>query len=350
MALNRDTVSASTKAPPRDWWRSAFIAVSAFNLVMLLTLIEHHFIPSYARNLPAIIRVASHILHGTPDWYAYQSRLFGPMLVKAVSVASKRPFQIWYIPVCIVLLAIDNAICLVVARKMGATLIQAVGAALVFAFLFVAMQDLRWMYLWDYIDIAIMFGLAYGIYANLSIGYFAVLCIIGLLNHEQALFIPIWLVLSSFRRDGSQRVTVDRARFASGFLLIVGGVLYTKEISHLLFRHFLDSDSAVTGRSAVLFGLPRNLNSLYKIELTWKFYLFLELTMVVLNQLKPVAGSRFWPIALTVGGFVLSNLLFGLIFELRVWLPLVPIVVVFALWILQASEQGDVITPAPEAT
>jgi hypothetical protein len=104
----------------------------------------------------------------------------------------------------------------------------------VFGTLFVAVVDDQFLYMFDYLDA--LFGLlfAYGVVHYKSISYFVPLFLISIFNREQALFIPLWLILSSTKKE-NKKISVDNKQMITGILLIALGVLYTKFSRDLLY-------------------------------------------------------------------------------------------------------------------
>lgn len=304
--------------------------VISFLFICVTTAIENHFIISYRWHFATIVRNMHGILVGTPDWYAFQPRLLGPAIVELLSTVAHRSFLHCYYAVSIGLLFFDNGICFWIARKMSLDIKMSMIAVCVFGTLFVILQDKDWLYLWDLVDILVMFGFAYGLYAQKSVSYFVAICFTGIFNHEMALFIAIWLGLSSIYITDAKLLAVNWQKLLASGLLLAAGAVWSGYTTHVLFKHALGGhlDSRI-----LQYKLPHNIAQLLKVGPTLRAYLFVPLFVAASARLRPLINlQQYDALMLTMAGLLLSTILYAKVEETRVWLPFVPLTIVFAIW------------------
>ena len=326
----RPVASPSDSQPPHWVWSWVPVGITVVER-RLLNLIHMY-------NLPPQIAIAEDVTRGTPVWKAFQNRLLGPEMVHAASAATHQPFAVCYRELTYALLLATNALSFVLFRGMGSTPRVACAYTLAVAGLFLALQDTSSLYLWDYIELLINLLFAYGVFRRLRLRFFVMLFLVGLLNHESALFIPLWLILDAWRPS---RVLASPRRFrvlqaAVGAVLVVAGIGFTSWLRTRLY-HGVEG-GAYQGIAGQQLRLADNWKALHEWDSGWVmavlFVSFVGLTWALARGARtPQRGV----IGLLIGLMALSNLLFGLLEEPRVWIPLIP----FALFLWQSARRPE---------
>lgn len=305
----------------------------------MITVVERRVLNLIHRyNLPAQIAIAEDVTRGTPVWKAFQNRLLGPEMVHAASAATHLPFAVCYREFTYALLLVTNALSFVLFRGMGIAPRVACAYTLAVAGLFLALQDTSSLYLWDYIELPINLLFAYGVFRGLRLRFFVTLFLVGLLNRESALFIPLWLILDAWR---PARALASPRRFrvlqaVLGAALVAAGIGFTSWLRTRLY-HGVEG-GAYQGIAGQQLRLADNWKALHEGDSGWLmavlFVSFLGWTWTLARRAQtPQRGV----IGLLIGLMALSNLLFGLLGEPRVWIPLIP----FALFLWQSARRPE---------
>ncbi len=297
-------------------------------------------------NLPEQVDVAAGILAGQPYWKAYQNRLLGPGLVAGWSQLTGRATADAYQHVSFACVLLANAVALrVFSRLTGGQRSGAAWAATVaYAGLFAAFQDPQWLYLWDFVDLTTMLLFAAAVVAGpVPWPWLAGLFAVELLNRESALFIALWLGIEAFtwgrRGTANRRWEIPRlaypARLAVGMGLGAAGVLWTGWVRQALCA----GETGVLPRAEIwefaggqFFMLPVTLG-LWREPWTLATASLLALlgaTVILLVRARGRLGARIWPVGLLVAALVGANFCFAYVLELRVWLPMLPLLLCLA--------------------
>ncbi len=181
---------------------------------------------------------AQGVLAGHPPWRLYQSRLLGPMLAGGLAHVTHHPFASAYNVVTRSLLLLANAVCYGMFYFLGRNRRLAWGYTLAYAGLFVVLQDIKWLYLWDYVDLVTLLCFVFLIFTRTNLVLLSFLFLVELLNREAATFIGLWIMMEAIHipaEGAGKRIKISPVPLLVGGGLIAGGVLWTQWIRHRLF-------------------------------------------------------------------------------------------------------------------
>ena len=277
------------------------------------------------RNLPAEIEATTGLIAGHPYWKAYQNRLLGPSLVEGTArltgLGRAGVYQGW----CFALLYAANALAGWLFRRAPGGAWAWVAA---YAGSFVAWQDPEWSYLWDYVDLTTGLLFAWAVVVGRwNLWQYAALFAVELANRESAQFIALWLVLDALWPAPGRRVDVPR--LLVGVALGLAGTWWTHWIRNALCLgetgvvprpEITESADGQFFMGRVTLDLLRDPWPLPALTLV----VGLATLGVLLWRGWDALGRRAWPVAALLAATVLANGLFSFIYELRVWLTLVP--------------------------
>lgn len=309
-------------------WAPALFA-SAFALLQF-RLIVFVFGPRYRQSVDA----AHGIVDGYPHWRIFQSRVLGPYLVAGISKLGLS-YLAAHVTVSLLLLGVAG-IC---AWRLGERIARGRGfiALVLFHLAFALLLAPPWLYIWDYADVIVFLVFFDFVLSKRSWPWLIGLFAIGLLNHEIARFIPVYLVLESLVRWRATR-KLDWQPLAAGVAALVISVfvveglrsaLLVEAVGPKLFR-----DAPAEMGSAMYFSLPANLKVLaasfssFDYALPWLVPIF-----VVGIAVLAVGLVRRGSLALGVTMLLLegSLLAFGVLQETRIYVVFIPLLILAAM-------------------
>ncbi len=168
------------------------------------------------------------VLHGAPSLPSWQHRVFGPALVSALSSATgdlRSAYRLYFE----VSVFAANALLFWVLRRKGTE----AGRSLfvLFAFGFVrALLMYRLEYPWDAVDVLLFLVFGYWVARGGSPFATVPLLLLGLVNHETVLYVPVWYLLSwlEHARDG-RTLRRETAFGAVSLAVLAGGTAFLRE-------------------------------------------------------------------------------------------------------------------------
>ena len=272
---------------------------------------------------------AQGVLAGHPPWRLYQSRLLGPMLAGGLAHVTHHPFASAYNVVTRSLLLLANAVCYGMFYFLGRNRRLAWGYTLAYAGLFVVLQDTKWLYLWDYVDLVTLLCFAYLVFTRTNLVLLSALFLVELLNREAATFIGLWIMMQAVRipaRDGVKRLTFSPVPLLVGGGLIAGGVLWTHWIRNRLFIAQTQHAREIYVLGDQLWKAPSNLAALFHPFAAGTLVALIGVSVLVALLAQPGAlpGEKKVKVAVLLAVMLVSVFLFALISETRVWFEFVP--------------------------
>lgn len=294
--------------------------------------------------------VAEDVVRGEPPWRVFQSRVLGPYLVHALSVASHTPAPIVYSFVTLALLFLAGILILRFGYLLGDPARLPFGMLFTFEALLLILLPCIWLYVWDGIALVLFLVFNFLVLRRAGRGAFAGLFGVAILNHEISLWIAAWLVLDAVVRWRAARGTArgrafDRGAFALGLTMLAGGIGLVELLRRALLVREVPpegADALASHGGLVHFTLARNWDAIVhsftlapQADLQFVVPMYLALVLVVAYRLARIDWPRFGALAVVTAGMVMSALCFGLILETRVLLPLVPFVAMNGLAVLR---------------
>jgi hypothetical protein len=336
--------SAHGRASRRLARAACAVAIAAAQFRLLVLLLG----PRYRLSVEA----AEGVLRGEPHWRVYQNRLLGPWLVEILEPAAGS-FERAHALVSIALLAVAGYVLLAFLERVHRDPARAHAAWLAGSFLVVCCFGRDWLYVWDLVDLLVFVVWNALVVTGARWPAHAALVAVAIWNRETALFVAAWMAVDpplrwlAARRD-VPRPRLDVPRMAAGLALVAGGVALVETLrSTLLVRETgPDLVGAVAGAGpSVHVMLAQNASALAAAFSSFRFTLsFLVPVALVLFLVLCVRVARRDPtrnagLALIHASIVASLVVFGILFETRIYLPLVPFVA-FHLWPAAGLEGG----------
>ncbi len=293
--------------------------------------------PQYELSVAAALGVTT----GEPHWRVYQSRLLGPYLVKAVSLATGS-FTVAHALCTIVLLGASGFLVLAFLRRQRGTGWHALAGYFAFVFLVVCCFQRPWLYIWDFTGLLVFVLFNQFVAQRRGYRWFCALFLLALLDRETAGFIALWMILDPLvrvvlaRRPDGSRGAFDLKMAGSGIALLGGGIALVEFLrSALLVREVGPSLVGPVRGAGPSFHtmLPENIDQLV-VALTSFRYSLSFLIPLLLAAYAAFAVRVAWrdpPERTAVAAvhlLMLASLaVFGILFETRVYLILLPFVV-----------------------
>jgi hypothetical protein len=268
------------------------------------------------------------VLDGRPHWRVFQNRVLGPLVVAGLERLTRDPRQA-YMLFTVVALTVAGGL----AWRLGARLGRSPLAALcLFEVLFAGLLTRPWLYAWDFVGLVIFFVFVEAVLAARPWPWFVALFAVAIFNRESAEFIALWMVLDPVARH-ARGARFDRAMALAGLACFAVGIgvvealrraLLVEEVGPRLFP-----EAAAQRGPEVHYRLAENLAALRaapNFENLVVVY-FLALLVLLVVRLAFHDPPRLVGLALVHLGLLAALVLFGSIFETRIYLEFVPVAV-----------------------
>jgi hypothetical protein len=286
--------------------------------------------------------VAEGVVHGVVAWRIYQSRVLGPFLIAALSGLTGsflRAFDL----LATLSLAVAGYATLALSERLADRRRPPLAAFALLQLTVLLLLITNWIYPWDLISIGVFTGFNYAVLARSRTPVFAGLFALGILNHEIAFFIGVWLVIDPLirwtagRGPGVSRPRFDRGMVLAGLVLLASGAALVEGLRRaLLVQETLSASTlpqaSIYGRSLhltlaqnwdeVRMGARSSLEGGNAILIP----LFLVAVVALAIQLARSDWSRCGALSIVTLGMAGSFLLFADIYESRALMPLIPFV------------------------
>lgn len=275
------------------------------------------------------------VILGKPHWVAYQNRFLAPLATYLITYAGFDYLTATFIfyNTCIFILAfvLYYLIFDIVRERLFALLYL-----IAFFFVFMAYQH-YWFYVWDAVDIIVFSLFAFGIIKNRTAGYFVLLFFVSIFNRESAMFIALYIIVSSFEYHNKRPyiVLIKKYKLMLGLFLLICGAVFVKLLRSLYFisqpNGFNDDAHQTFGNHFYILG---NLKSLLWSNLTNANILntlFLLVPFLYFFKCVKLYNQNQYELLLLIASVGSSILLFGFLNESRNLLVLIPMYL--ALWL-----------------
>jgi hypothetical protein len=317
---------------------AAYLAFAQFRLIVYVLG------PNYGQSVEA----AYGVVIGKPHWREVQNRVLAPFLVYGVSGAFPTYLSA-HVAYSLITLTIGGFLAFRIGRRHGGEFVAGLAALAGFHLAFAFLLSRPWLYAWDYLEIITFLLFAEFVLSGRKWPWFAGLFAIAIFNRESALIIPIWMILHPICRWLFGRFHLaavagfDRPMAAAGLLAIPIGVavilmlrelLFVQAVGPLIFRDAAMHDAQF---ERLLINLVPNLQGSWTaltqpgVDMPFVIPLFVLLAIACSLWLAwrfPVPLTAF---TLAFLGLVCVALVVGTLFETRILLNLVPVVLVAAL-------------------
>jgi hypothetical protein len=145
---------------------------------------------------PFVVESVRGVMAGTPISRSWQHRLLGPLLVTALGGADAEALA----RSALLLLAAANLLLFALLARRGASLVEAVRAVIVYGALRLVLAY-KLEYPWDGIDQLLFLAFGAWVARGGSLRRWWPLLLVGLVNHETILYVPLWYLLRRNRRQ-----------------------------------------------------------------------------------------------------------------------------------------------------
>ena len=315
----------------------------------------------YGRSIQAAIGV----VEGRPHWRVYQNRILGPYAIEGLS--NVFPSYITaHVFLSIVVLAAAGFIAWRIGERVGGrrgALLALVALHLGSALLLAKQVDvLPWLYIWDHIDILVFVLFVEFVVAGRPLPWFAALAGVGVFNHESAVFVAGWLIVDPVARwylGKTGRIPAagfDRRRVLAGVLIAATSMLVVEWLrTALLVEEIgpqLFGDPPNTAGGSFHLTLWDNVSTLGAIFTQFDYAMPTLVPLYILGVVVLVIAiarrdpDRFLGLAATYLVLIASLLTFGRLLETRIYVVLIPVVVLGAV-LLTDPPRPSSINPLP---
>jgi hypothetical protein len=292
----------------------------------------------YGRSVDA----AHGVVTGHPHWRLYQSRIFGPYLIEALS-ALFPSYLAAHVFFSIATLVIMSLLVWRLGLRISGNRGGGAFALFFFHFLFSALLSRPWLYAWDYLDAIAFLLFVDFVLCRRPWPWFAGLFAVAIFNRESAQYIALWMVADPLikwliaRRRGGVGVALDRTMLLVGIICGLAGLVIVEALRRILLveemgpKMFTDA----IGQPGQLFAnqLHTNLGLFVRVFTQFDYgmpFLIVIFLLVVLGLAALMAWrhpARLGGLALAHVALIASFLAFAVLVETRAYIVLIPFVV-----------------------
>ncbi|HEY1532517.1 MAG TPA: hypothetical protein VGF76_00820 [Polyangiaceae bacterium] len=166
-----------------------------------------------------VLSGVSGVLSGRPVSQSWQHRFLSPLLVAALDSLTSDRFASLKL-FCALLLGCANCLLFAILRRKGQSLPASLLGVACFGLAHLLLLY-RLEYPWDDLDILLFLAFGYWAAQGRSLLWFCPLLVLGTLNHETALFVPLWYLLGPFEE---RRPLKAQARTLLGALAVAAAM------------------------------------------------------------------------------------------------------------------------------
>jgi hypothetical protein len=324
---------------------------SGFFALVQVRLIHMLFLDQYEASVDASMAV----LTGHPLWRVFQSRLLGPLLIAGIEQVVHSPRYAFAL-FSIVALAAAGFIAWRLGRRIGGDARAGFLALLIFELGFACLLSSPWLYAWDYLGVVIFLLWVDFVLAARPWPWFVALFAVAIVNRESALFIALWMTIDPLARWilGRARVIargrLDWRLLVAGLACFVAGSALVDFLRNALLVEergpiVYPAEAAYAGAQAHL-RLADNLHSIARAMTSFEYYMgfvvvfFLLILVGLMVRLAWLHPERLTGLALTYFALLVSLIVFGVVFETRIYVEFIPLAVAGGV-ILTLPRQGE---------
>jgi hypothetical protein len=319
-------------------------------LALLLAMAQLRLIVMLLRNdYGQLIQAARGVVEGRPHWRVFQNRILGPYAAEALS-ALFPSYVAAHVSLSIAALAAAGIAAFRLGERAGS---RSAGLLALVAFHlgFTLLLALSWIYIWDFITALVFLLFVQFVAAERPWPWIAALAIVGVLNHEIAVFIAGWLVVDPPARWALGRMRVipaaplDRLRMLCGALVAAASLVVVERLRTALLVAEIGPEifprTARTAGESFHFALGDNLTTLkslasisYGLPQLVPLYVLAAIGLVV--SIARRDPRRFVGLSATHLAMIATLLTFGLLLETRLYIVLLPVVALGAVLLTAA--------------
>jgi len=330
---------------------SFFLSIALFRLVIYI--MEP---TNYARAVEASLGVTT----GHPVWRTFQSRVLGPYIIKMLSfeLSDYITAHVWF---NIATIGIAAFLSWRMGRKYGGNDQSALLGLTIFGLSVALLLSPPDLYSWDFIDIIVFLIFIDLVLSNASPAWFLLLFIIAIWNRDSANFIAVWLILDALIRFLYARqqkpnqllpIPFDWWRLGLGLVCVGIGLilpellkqnLVIEEMAPKLYPNSLLIPFSASYNTAFLSNMQLLKESLthpnfqfwFIVPAFWVLIARLGLELVLRD------AQRYLALYLVQLALLVALQIFAVFNETRVYLILVPFVVIYAVLLSHSSSPSN---------
>jgi hypothetical protein len=302
--------------------------LALFSSIAFCRLVELVFQPvNYARLAEASFRVTT----GHPLFKMWQSRVLGPYTIKALTFGSLDYVRA-HILFQIIMVTIAAFLCWRLGRKYGGSDQSALLALTLFVMCCALLLSPP-LYSWDFIDIIVFMLFIDFVLCGMSLHWFVGLFAIAILNRDSAVFIALWLILDPLVRFFYQRryklpsASLDWRRMLAGAVCIATGFLTVELLRRTLLIEANFSTNSYPSVLQLNIDVLKHSLTRFTPDYTFLVPVFLATVAALGACVVRRDPQRFLALYLVELSFMASLFVFGILYETRIYLALVPFVV-----------------------
>ncbi len=317
-------------------------------LAILLSLVEMHVYGDvHAENAPGIAQSVIAITDGHAYWRAYQNRLIGPWIMKALSALFHSDEASLYGFAALGIIGANLTAAWLSVRYLADQL-QAAIALAIFVFGYMMLFD-YWTYPWDFVEVVTFLLFAHFAVEGKHPLYLLPVFLIAVPNRESCVFIGAWFgIYALIAKWADRNSRLDIGRLALSALLVGLGGAYT-----LLSRQLLFVSSPAWGSDTEHQGFGNHFVLLTNLE-TGNFsvlvgFIILSICLIFTLRYATFAYARRAvadiSLAILIVLVLTQMLLFALLEETRTFYTVLPLAFVAGLrwWRAVAAESASLI-------
>ena len=324
----------------------AFLSMAQFKI----------FYKNFDKYLVSHIEAAKGVVEGYPHWRIFQNRVTGPYAVEFTQKVTGLSFPISYLLTIFLWMMVFYSIMMVVSISIRPSLIFAFGTSVGAAFFNSLLMYGLWLYTWDIIDLSIFTLFIWAIIKKKPIGYLVCIIVFETFNREVSLILSGWLLFDALVMILPSPNTGKFPIIAFKFnkkqfivaLLLIAFVIFTVE--------YLRDTLLIRQIGPEFFRDYKGQGGLVMVQF-WDNFDFLFFSFIEIKGLKSIYSLLN---ILLLGAGILGvfsrdrqvirasvlylvlwifTLVFGVIYETRVWLSYVPFIAIVCPMILNDMEE-----------
>lgn len=299
--------------------------------IIVLSLFEMRII-SFIHNqsLPKLALISDSVLQGKVYNCAFQNRLIGPLAVRAIQTFLGLSVPKSYFIFILLMLPVTNIILFMLFYRLSRDENVSLRYLLYLILSFILLQDNDYFYSWDVVGLLLFSLFAFGIFMRRSTSFFIFLFTVAIFNKEDALFIPLWLIIDAFALEGKKRFksyVQDYQKLGIGMILILAGAGFIKYIRAKLW--VFRPEFAGFGNQFELFISLKRLfyENFFNLKIIITLFVISVAYFFFMNRKR----MSFYTIKIVVLFFCMyvATITFGVIHETRIWFNIIPFMLMF---------------------
>jgi len=285
------------------------------------------------------IDAAIGVLNGTPHWETYQNRILGPyfyLLVKNTWGLNEGNAYILtlYLQSFLMQLTI-----ILTWKSISGSWLTSYAVAVISSFFVALFLQGKWLYLWDFFDFIFISLILWSWFKEKSLFIIFFILLFAIFNRELSIIVLFWLTLISGINliYNSKNIELDRFKkifFSSLIFLTLGYFIINFLREFLLIKELgpeIFGDAPKNINSFFHFKFLENLES-FKISISnigkYQIYNFIIIEIFIISLFGLFSKKAIlMEISLLVLIMFFSTILFAVIYETRVWISFVPLMV-----------------------